>query len=240
MYKNRTVLCLIPARGGSKGVPKKNIKNLYGKPLIAWSIQHARSSSYIDRIIISTDDREIADVAQAYGGEVPFLRPKYLSTDNAATMDVVLHAIKYIEKKNIYDILVLLEPTSPLREASDIDQAIEHLIDSKKAESIVGVGKVENVHPSFLVKLYNNYLRSYINKNFKVIRRQEIETLYFFEGSLYIAYIACLKNRKSFYHEKSLGYVMPKWKTFEVDDQIDFIIIEALMKAKAEGYLDKE
>jgi len=238
MINGKQILAIIPARGGSKGLPHKNIKDLYGKPLIAWSIEAAVKSKYIDRVIVSTDDEEIAQVAQKFGAEIPFMRPEELASDDSKTMDVVLHCINYFEEtgeKN--DIIVLLEPTSPLRETLDVDEAIENLVETQDSESIVGISRVENTHPAFLVKLENKFLRPYLFNEFKILRRQEIDELYFYEGSLYISYADSLKNRKNFYHEKALGYIVPKWKSFEVDDITDFKIIEALLKAKLNGEL---
>jgi CMP-N,N'-diacetyllegionaminic acid synthase len=233
LIKGKSVLALIPARGGSKGLPGKNIKVINGKPLVAWSIECALKSKYIDKVIVSTDSNKIASISKKFKAEVPFLRPKELSTDKASSMDVIFHCVDWLEqKKKIYDLIVLLEPTSPLRDAEDIDKAIELLLKEKKAESIVGVCKVESAHPDFLVKLEKDFLRPYKENKFKTTRRQDISDLYFFEGSLYISYIKSLKKHKTFYHKNTLSYVVPKWKSFELDDIIDFYIIEALLKAK--------
>jgi len=233
MINNKSILCLIPARGGSKGLPQKNIKDLCGKPLIAWSIETALRSKYIDEVIVSTDDEDIAKAASKFGALIPFMRPKELAADGSKTMDVILHAIHYFEKAGkIFDIIVLIEPTSPLRETSDIDQALENLISTEQAESIVGIAKVENTHPAFLIKLKDKFLRPYLSDEFKILRRQEIDDLYFYEGSLYISYTKSLQVRKNFYHEKTLGYIVPKWKSFEVDDIVDFVIIEAILNAR--------
>ena len=238
MINGKKILAIIPARGGSKGLPGKNIKEMLGKPLIAWSIEQGLNSKYIDRLIVSTDEQEIAEIAKKFGADVPFLRPKEIAIDEAKTIDVILHAINFVEKNHdLYEILVLLEPTSPLRETNDIDNAIEKLLKTKGAESIVGISKVEGSHPDFLVSLENEFLRPYKNIDFRVLRRQEIEDLYFYEGSIYISYVSSLKERKNFYHENTLGYVVPKWKSYEVDDLSDFIIIEALLKAHNEGIL---
>lgn len=229
-------MALIPARGGSKGLPGKNIRLLLGKPLISWSIEQALGSRYIDKVVVSTDSAKISAIARRYGAEVPFMRPKKLASDNAKSMDVILHAINFYESQDyIFDIVVLLEPTSPLREIKDIDKAIEILMANQKAESIVGVAKLESAHPAFLVKLKKGFLEPYLNKAYKVFRRQEVGKLYFFEGSLYIAYVESLKNKKTFYHNKTLGYIVPKWKSFEMDDYTDLIIIEAILRARRKG-----
>jgi N-acylneuraminate cytidylyltransferase/CMP-N,N'-diacetyllegionaminic acid synthase len=226
-------ISLIPARAGSKGIPGKNIKIIDGKPLIAYSIEQAKKSKYIDKVIVSTDSKKIASVAAKYGAEVPFLRPKRISTDKASSTDVILHAVNYLERKNeYYDILILLEPTSPLRDTKDINSALKMLLKKKKAESIVGICKVESAHPDFLVKLDRGFLRPYTNTRFKSVRRQDLSELYFFEGSLYISYIDSLKEHKTFYHQNTLSYIVKKWKSYELDDNTDFKIIESLLKAK--------
>jgi len=235
MIQNKKVLAIIPARGGSKGLPKKNIKVLAGKPLIAWTIEAGKNSKYIDRLILSSDCEEIISVAKSYGCEVPFIRPVELSVDTAASMDVILHAINFFKEK--YDICVMLEPTSPLRDSEDIDLALEQLVSADGAESIIGICKVESGHPVFLVFLEEGMIRSYLNNNFKFFRRQDINDLYFFEGSLYISYISSLIKRQSFYHNNCLGYIVPKWKSFEIDDIIDFMIIENLLIHKMNGDL---
>src|SRR3989339_1217246 len=130
MYKNKSILCIIPARGGSKGVPGKNIKPLCGKPLIAYSIAHAKKSRYIDRVIVSTDSLPIAAVARRCGAEVPFIRPARLARDNSGTIEVLVHAVKTLEEEGTqsYDIIVLLHATTPLRNPADIDNCIELLV----------------------------------------------------------------------------------------------------------------
>jgi len=239
MYKEKKILALILARGGSKGLPKKNIKMLLDKPLIAWSIDEGKKSKYIDKVVVSTDDKEIADVAKKYDADVPFYRPVELASDTASSMDAIFHAISWFENAGEkFDILVLLEPTSPLRESSDLDSAIEMLLSNNNAQSIVGVSKVESMHPVFLSKIENNLLCPYINEKFQAKRRQDIDELYFFEGSLYISYIDALKEKKGFYHDKTMGYIVPKWKSFEIDDITDFIIIEALLNAKEKNLLE--
>ena len=235
------VLFIIPARGGSKGLPKKNIKVIAGKPLIAWSVEAAKQAADIigdSDVIVSTDSSEIADVAKKYGAETPFIRPNELSNDTAASVDVVLHALNFMEERGKkYDYIALIEPTSPQRDEHDLINAYNQLINTEGAESIVGISKTESCHPLFLTKLNKNFLEPYENKAYKVYRRQEIDNVYFFEGSMYISKVESLKQRKNFYHEKTLGFEMPKWKSFEIDDITDFIIIEQLLKAKKEGVL---
>ena len=236
MYKNKTFLAIIPARGGSKGLPGKNIKNLCGKPLIAWSIESGLKSNYIDKVMVTTDDEEIATISKNYGADVPFLRPCEFSTDIATSFDVIRHTLNYYKNKlnKKFDYIVLLEPTSPLREVSDIDNAIEKLLNST-ADSIVGICKTEDQNPAFLVhKSPNEYISGYEQKEMRVLRRQDIRNVYFFEGTIYISKTDILKEKETFYHSNTIGYVVPKYKSLEIDDMDDFIMVEAIMKYK--GY----
>ena len=241
LQKENKILFLIPARGGSKGLPGKNIRPLNGKPLIAWTIETALrlKEKYNSSVVVSTDSIEIAEVAKTYGAEVPFMRPPELARDESTSMDVVLHALDFFEKQNLnFDLVCMLEATSPQRDQVDLSNAIELLLNTPTAESVVGVCKSESGHPAFLAKKNKqHFISPYQGNEFKFLRRQEIDEVYFFEGSLYISYAESLKKRKSFYHEKTLGFEMPKWKSFEVDDLTDFMIIERLMKAKQQGEL---
>lgn len=231
-------MAIIPARGGSKGLPGKNIKELHGKPLIGWSISHAQESKYIDEIFISTDSQEIADVAESCGVKVSSLRPDNLASDTASSMDLIEYTINLLEEQGKqFDYLMLLEPTSPLRDAEDIDRSLEILIDHPTAKSIVGVCKSESQHPISLTKINNGFLVPFIERS-RSVRRQDVEELYFFEGTIYAISIAGFRQYRLFYHKECLAYIVPKWKSFEVDDFIDFTIIEAIMKLKFEGYFN--
>lgn len=236
MYKNKTFLGIIPARGGSKGLPGKNIKELCGKPLIAWSIESGLKSKYLDEVMVTTDSKDIANIAKQYCASVPFLRPDVLANDTATSFDAIKHTIEFYknEMKKEFDYIVLLEPTSPLREARDIDIAIEQLFNSN-ADSIVGICKTEDQNPAFLVfKNEKDFISGYENHDMKVLRRQDIKDVYFFEGTIYISKTDVLLNKKTFYHENTIGYVVPKYKSLEIDDIDDFIMVEAIMKHK--GY----
>jgi N-acylneuraminate cytidylyltransferase/CMP-N,N'-diacetyllegionaminic acid synthase len=237
MYNNKKVLAVIPARGGSKGLPGKNTRDLLGKPLIAWTIEQARNCSFIDEIVVSTDSPEIAEVSAKYGLPVPFMRPAELATDTAASADVLLHAINHFASQGqTFDYIIMLEPTSPLRKDDDIAKAIIALDSTDSAESIVGVCKTEGQHPAFLVVKGNGFLkpfgRDFQNGIIPVLRRQDIDDVYFFEGSLYISKVEAFKTKKGFYHSKTLLYEVEKWQSFEIDDECDFRIIETIMTYK--------
>jgi CMP-N,N'-diacetyllegionaminic acid synthase len=232
MVDCKKVIGIIPARGGSKGLPGKNLKIFCGKPLIAWSIDAALKSKYIDDVIVSTDCEEIACIARQWGANVPFLRPKNLALDETATIDVIEHALSFCKAnlKKEYGYTVLLEPTSPLRTSSDVDLAFDDLLLNPMAQSIVGVCKTESQNPAFLVKKNSeNFIIGYENKDMKVLRRQDISDVYFFEGSVYISETKVLLSRKTFYHSNTLAHEFPKWKSIEIDDIGDFIMAEALM-----------
>lgn len=235
MYKNKTFLAIIPARGGSKGLPGKNIKMLNNKPIIAWSIEAGLKSQYMDNVAVSTDSEEIAEVAKTYGAEIPFLRDASLANDTASSFSVIKNVIDFYKKQNItYDFIVLLEPTSPLREVSDIDLAIEKLL-SSTADSIVGIAKTEDQNPAFLIhKNEKNFISGYENKEMQVLRRQDIKDVYFFEGTIYVSKTDALLTTQTFYHKNTIGYEVPKYKSLEIDDIYDFVMVEAIMNHK--GY----
>ncbi len=233
MINGKRILCVIPARGGSKGVSRKNLRDLNGRPLLGWPIRAAKDSKYIDEIICSTEDSEIAELARDLGVRTPFQRPSELASDEAATADVLLHAIDSLERTNqIFDYLLLLEPTSPLTEASDIDQAIEVLdAESANFDSLVTVCESISGHPNFTFEFVNSskLLKSINQKDWKLYRRQEINPLFFVEGTLYLSKISTFKTHKLFIQPKTFGMEIPRWKSFEIDDELDFLLIAAIM-----------
>ena len=232
MISNLSILAIVPARGGSKGLPRKNVRAFYGKPLITWTIEAGHKSKYIDNLIVSTDDLEINDTAVSAGAEVPFVRPLELGTDQTKTIDVLLHAYKTYTKnvnKN-FDLVVLLEPTSPLRQVNDIDNAIEQLVKNSSMTSIVGVAKVESQHPSFLLELRDEgALKPYLEQSPEGIRRQDLSPIYYPEGTIYVSWTKSLFEEKTFYQKKAMGFLIPSWRAIEIDDEYDFIKAEALM-----------
>lgn len=240
MYRGKRILAIVPARGGSKGLPGKNIRPLCGKPLIGWSIEHAQKSKYVDDIFISTDSREIADVAETFGVKVPELRPDELARDTAPSSEFIVYTLnKMKNEKKTFDYFILLEPTSPLRDVEDVDRSIEMLIDSPESESCVGVAMSGTVHPAFMViKDENGYLKALMPDK-ATLRRQDLPDVYFFEGSVYVSSVDVYLQKRTFYHDKTLPYVVPEWKSHEVDDYVDFTIIEAIMKLKLNGYFNK-
>lgn len=233
MYRDKKILAIIPARGGSKGLPGKNIKPLFGKPLIGWTIEQAKASQYISEIFISTDSQEIADITEEFGVSVSELRPAELANDTATSASFIIYTIEKLrDEGKEFDYIILLEPTSPLRTVDDIDSSIETLLSNPNAESIVGVCKVESSHPAFMVKQTGSgFLQPYLDEN-SVIRRQDIEDLYYFEGTVYVSKTEAFLKKQSFYHEKTLPFLIPKSRSFEIDDSEDWLIVESIVEYK--------
>ena len=236
MIDGKKVLALIPARGGSKGLLGKNKRPLLGVPLVAWPIKAALGCALVDRVVVSTDDPEIACLGKAYGAEIPFFRPKELASDDAKSADVVLHALNWFREKEgmEYHYLVLLEPTSPATTSEDISLALYRLNEARdQADAIVGTGLYGANHPAFALQTLPDGRIAPIGtgESFIILRRQEAKPLYFMDGSLYISTVKAFFREKSFYHRRTLSFVFSKWKNFEIDDEEDFIIIEALMKS---------
>ncbi|WP_409176030.1 cytidylyltransferase domain-containing protein [Brevibacillus fortis] len=226
MIQGKSVLAMIPARGGSKGIPRKNIREVGGKPLLGWSIEEAKKSVYIDRLIVSTDDEEIADVARQLGGEVPFLRPKELAMDDTPGIAPVLHALEVLPK---YDYVVLLQPTSPLRQVIDIDGCIEKCL-KEQANSCVSITVVEKT-PYWMYHLSDNdVLEPVIKIEERFLRRQDTPPVFSLNGAVYIADTNWLQKTQSFLEPETVGYVMPKERSIDIDNQMDIVIFEAVLK----------
>ena len=217
-------IALIPARGGSKGIQRKNIKFFNNKPLIYWTIKTALESNYIDRVIVSTEDEEIADIARSFSAEVPFMRPSSLAEDYSASIDVVLHAIQNIS--DVSDVL-LLQPTSPLRRKYDIDQIFE--IRSKfESDSAVSIS-LSKEHIELYFKLDSGNKLNPLNSHLKLAPRQEYEKYYTLNGALYLSTLESLLGNKSFISPNTIGYVMPPEYSIDIDTKLDWEIAELFM-----------
>jgi N-acylneuraminate cytidylyltransferase/CMP-N,N'-diacetyllegionaminic acid synthase len=231
LINGKKVLAIIPARGGSKGLVSKNIKPINGLPLISWSIKQALNSKLIDQCVVSTDSPEIQKISIEAGAQAPFLRPDYLATDTASSLDVIFHTINYFEEKGmVFDYLLLIEPTSPLREPDDFDNMIT-LLDKCSAtkDAVVSVGKVHQ-HPYIMKKIINNDLLPFITSDEGEKRRQELEDAFFPYGVGYLIKIKTLKEEKSFYPKRLQPYVIQRYQCYEIDDIYDFLAIENVMK----------
>ena len=233
MKYNNNILGLILARSGSKGIKQKNISKLCGKPLIAWTINSALKSKRLTDVILSTDSTTIAKIGKKFGADVPFIRPLKFSKDKSPSIDAIEHAIKWLRKKGKnYEFVVLLEPTSPLRDHNDIDLAINKVI-KLKAQSLVSVSKAVALHPAYLYKkTKTEKIKPFKTYKKKYIRRQDIEPVYFMEGTIYISKVSTLLKKKTFCHKNTLMYEVPKWKSLEIDDSLDLILVSAILKNK--------
>lgn len=229
MIKGKSILAIVPARGGSKGIPRKNIRMLAGKPLIAWTIEEAKKSKYIDRLILSSEDKEIIKVAKDWGCEIPFIRPAELAKDETPGIEPVIHAINALEEK--YDYVVLLQPTSPLRQVNDIDGCIKTCFDSQ-ASSCVSVTEV-NQHPYLMYTTDNEgILCKLIAKQEKIFRRQDLPAVYILNGAVYIADTTWLQQNRTFLKQKTKAYVMPKERSQDIDEVIDLKIAAQYLKER--------
>ena len=237
MYKGKRILGVIPARGGSKGLPGKNILELCGKPLISWSIEAGLESALLSTLVVSTEDESIARIAMSWGAWVPFLRPPELATDTATSFDTVLHALNFCERETnvTYDYVLLIEPTSPLREQSDIDGIIKKLIDqSEQYDSIVTLGNVRE-HPALMKITSGDDLRPYDAGKEKMSRRQDLEKVYFPYGVGYMAKTDAFRAEKTFYSSRCTYFLIKSYQCLEIDDLTDFLCVEAVMKKILKG-----
>jgi len=224
MINGQTVLSIIPARGGSKGLPKKNLLSLSGKPLIAWTIEAANQSEYIDRCIVSTDNDEISEIAKMYNCEVPFIRPKKLAKDDSIAISVIKHAITFLnEKGQYYDIVIVLQPTSPLRTGEDIEAAIA-LFAKNSTESVVSM--VEVSHPVQWTFQLTPELNIIDANKFANTRRQDFEKRYSLNGAIYISRVDSLFSINTFLSQNTVAYVMPEDRSIDIDNQFDFDLAE--------------
>ncbi|USD32712.1 MULTISPECIES: acylneuraminate cytidylyltransferase family protein [Vibrio] len=227
------ILAIVPARGGSKRLPGKNIKCLHGKPLIQWAIESASDIEEISRVIVSTDSPEIAKIASQSGGEVPFMRPKELASDTSSSTDVVKHALKFYERQGEYfDYVLLLQPTSPIRNAEHVTEAIK-LLQLKEADAVVSVCKSEH-SPLWTNTLPDDLsMDQFITDDIKNTRSQDLPSFYRLNGAIY------LSNVKRFYEESTMllssniyAYKMDNECSVDIDHELDFLVAEAILKYK--------
>ena len=225
MINGQSVLAIIPARGGSKGVPRKNIREVAGKPLIAWTIAEAQKSKYIDRLILSSDDEQIIRVAQEYGCEVPFVRPSELAADDTPGIDPVLHALDSLSQK--YDYVVLLQPTSPLRSAADIDDCIAKCALAGN-NACVTVTQAEQ-SPYWMYSISHEGSVVPIVKNDGFFRRQDLPTAYVLNGAVYVARTDWLKREKQFVAAETKAVIMPAERSLDIDTEEDLKTLESML-----------
>jgi CMP-N,N'-diacetyllegionaminic acid synthase len=228
------ILALIPARGGSKGLPNKNILCTAGKPLIGWTIEAALRCDFIDRVVVSTDCDRIAAISSELGAEVPFLRPAPLSSDSAKGVDVVLHAV---EKLPGYDVVIVLQPTSPLRTTRDIIDSLA-IYASTAAQSCVSVC-LSKSHPNWMKRIDSKGLLVPYENCDLVPNRQQLEPVYSLNGAIYISSIPHLLATQSFYSEKTAAYVMPPERSLDIDNAFDHRLCELLLLDRSNAYAEE-
>ncbi|MBI2082697.1 MAG: Gfo/Idh/MocA family oxidoreductase [Deltaproteobacteria bacterium] len=239
---NTKIIVLIPARGGSKSIPRKNIKMLAGKPMIAYSIEEARKCPEVERVIVSTDDEEIAKVAKQYGAEVPFLRPKELAEDHVQDLPVFLHCLQWLQENENYipDIVIQLRPTSPLRQATHIQEALKIFLKNQKADCVRSV-TLASEHPLKMWRLEDCSLIPFTPENAYGIResynypRQKLPGAYTQNGSVEIIRAKSILEKKSLSGDRILGYVMPEEVSVNIDSPLDFELAELLLKKRNEA-----
>ena len=224
----KSVIAIIPARGGSKGIHKKNIRKFAGKPLIIHTVHAAKRSKNIQHTIVTTDDTEIADIT---GKEdvIMVLRPPEFATDISPTIDAVLHAIQEIKKQSIYpDVVILLQPTSPLRTSEDIDNALS-LYQNGNCDSVISVTPVP--HPPYWDMIIDEpYLKPIFNQECLLKRRQDLPTAYMPNGAIYISSLDYLKKERSFYGERVIPYIMPANRSIDIDSETDLLLGELIIQ----------
>ena len=233
MIDNKKVLAIIPARGGSKGIPRKNVKAISGKPMIQYTIEAAKDCEYIDKVIVSTEDEEIADISMRAGAIVPFSRPEELATDEAKIIDVVMHAVEfYVRKAEHFDIIVLLQPTSPLRNAEDVTKALEYFI-RKEQKSLVSVSEVSE-SPIFM-RSFNkeNELEKIVSEDGGV-HGQDMKKYYRINGAIYINKVSELNPQTNF-NDNQMGYVLTKEHGIDVDEPQDLVVAEYYLSQACDG-----
>jgi len=219
MINNNKVLGIIPARGGSKGVPRKNIKLLAGKPLIAWTIEEAKKSQYLDRLILSSEDTEIIITAKTWGCEAPFVRPAELARDDTTGIEPVIHALDQLDEH--YDYVVLLQPTSPLRTVEDIDGCIRYCL-QEGASACISVSLTDK-HPYWMHFIdERRRLHPLLPTAQSIQRRQDLPPVYIENGAVYVAQKDFLLNMKCFTTGETLAYIMPPERSWDIDNEFDF------------------
>ncbi len=229
MLGNNRVLGIIPARGGSVGIPNKNIRQLHGKPLIAWTIESGKKSTVIDRLIVSTDSEAIADVSRFYGCDVPFMRPAEFAASDSPGELTVIHAL---EQLGGFDIVVLLQPTSPLRSSDDIDSAVRLLVETE-SESCISVTE-SHPHPNWMKRMVHGKLRPFLTDAIAPTR-QSLEPVYGMNGAVYVAKVKAFLEARGFHTDNIAGYVMPAHRSLDIDTEYDLILCERLIQFAESG-----
>lgn len=226
-----TCLGVITARGGSKGIPGKNIRPVGGRPLIEHTIEVGLKSSHVTETMVTTDDPEIRDVAQRCGAETPFLRPAELATDTAKQEDAILHAMAWYEEQDrAFDLVCLLEPTIPLRQVETLDHGFDLLADRPDADAVFSVVEVREspIHCNTLPE--DGLMRDWMDDRYKTLQRQEIPTFYYPSALVTISRWETFKEEGTFLHDRTLAMPVDRVEAQDLDDPFDLLVVEALME----------
>lgn len=236
MNHKPSILAIIPARGGSKGIPRKNIRLVAGKPLIEYTFNVAKNAKSLTKIIVSTDDNDVLELAEKNKIEA-LKRPENLATDTSNVVDTVFHVLEYLKsKKETYDILVLLQPTAPLRLPEDIDFAVE-LMQSNDTDGVISVVEVGDHHPARMYSIDADNLVSFIEKG-ETTRRQDLKDLFIRNGAIYIIKTQALYEEKSLMPKNKIPYLMNKRWAINIDEELDLDVLEIVIKKWIEKYGD--
>ncbi len=227
------VLGIVPARGGSKAIPRKNIRNILGIPLLAYTIREALRAKTLTRLIVSSEDSEILTIARQYGTETPFVRPRELATDDSLAIDVAIHATTTMEEQEglEYDYVVVLQPTTPLRTAGDIDGAVMKLIQSG-ADSVISVVDVGALHPYRMKRIVNGFLVDYAKEEIENMPRQNLPPIYIRNGAIYATKRDVLVKKRTFKGTACVPYEMPDERSVNIDSKLDLLLAESLLRIR--------
>ena len=231
--KDETILGLIPARGGSKGIPRKNLAPVAGRPLLAWTVEAARASGVLDRIVVSTEDAEIAQVARTCGAEVPFMRPAELARDDTPGLEPVVHALETLARDGYRpEWILLLQPTSPLRTAEDIRGA-RALRGRPEARSVISVCEASHP-PAWMRRLGADLeLLPYFPREEDPATRQELPKAYALNGALYLTHVEALLRERTFTPSRTYGYVMPPEHSIDIDSPWDLRVTDLVLRDRS-------
>jgi len=229
--ESKKILGVITARGGSKGIPRKNIKLLGGRPLIAYTIDVAKKSKRISHLIVSTDDVEIAEVAKQYGAEVPFMRPGELAGDKVPHLPVMQHAVRFMEEKigEKFDYVLILQPTSPFREVEDIDKTIDKVIEAG-ADSAVSLVELTESHPIKVKRLERDRVLPYAVPEVEGTRRQDLPRAYKRSGAAYVMRRDVLMRESKIYGDYIVGHIVPRERSIDIDNELDWVKAEYMLE----------
>jgi N-acylneuraminate cytidylyltransferase/CMP-N,N'-diacetyllegionaminic acid synthase len=230
MTDKKKILCLMLARGGSKSLPNKNLMPLNGRPLIYYTIKAVQESGCFDRFVLTTDSGEIARVAKDLGVEVPFMRPRELARDDSLGVDVIVHALKWIEANDgKYDYVQYIFPTAPLRTADDIRKGVEILLE-KDADMVISVCEADHPRQWYNALPEDNSLRGFIKPEYFGKNRQDFPKAYRVNGSIYIGRWEIFYHRKNWFEQNTYAYIMPRERSIDIDSAIDLKLAELLMR----------